>query len=54
MSDYSEPYMNNPIAAGKTSTHLFSLTWTPKVCRIMAFMGFWTIILLTFGGLGIV
>ena len=28
-------------------------TWTPKVCRIMAFSRFWAIIFLTFGGLGI-
>ena len=28
------------------------LTWTPKVCRIMAFYGFWDIILPTLGGLG--
>ena len=27
-------------------------TWTPKVCRIMAFYRFWAIILPTFGGLG--
>ena len=28
------------------------LTWTPKVCRIIAFYRFWAIILLTFEGLG--
>ena len=27
-------------------------TWTPKACRIIAFYGFWAIILPTFGGLG--
>ena len=27
-------------------------TWTPKVCRIIAFCGFWAIILPTFEGLG--
>ena len=27
-------------------------TWTPKVCRIMAFYRFWAIIFPTFGGLG--
>ena len=27
-------------------------TWTPKVCRIKAFLGFWAIILSTFGGPG--
>ena len=27
-------------------------TWTPKVCRIIAFYGYWAIILPTFGGLG--
>ena len=27
-------------------------TCTPKVCRTMAFYGFWAIILPTFGGLG--
>ena len=27
-------------------------TWTPQVCRIIAFYGFWAIILPTFGGLG--
>ena len=29
-----------------------SLTWTPKVCRIIAFYRFWAIILPTFEGLG--
>ena len=29
-------------------------TWTPKVCRIIAFYGYWVIILPTFGGLGMV
>ena len=29
-----------------------SFTWTPKVCRIIAFYRFWAIILPTFGGLG--
>ena len=28
------------------------VTWTPKVCRIIAFYLFWAIILPTFGGLG--
>ena len=28
------------------------LTWTPKVCRIIAFFRYWAIILPTFGGLG--
>ena len=27
-------------------------TWTPKVCRIMAFYRFWATIIPTFGGLG--
>ena len=27
-------------------------TWTPKVCRIVAFYGYWAIILPTLGGLG--
>ena len=27
-------------------------TWTPKVCRIIAFYRYWAIILPTFGGLG--
>ena len=27
-------------------------TWTPKVCRIIAFYRFWAIVLPTFGGLG--
>ena len=31
---------------------LWSTTWTPKVCRIIAFYGSWAIILPTFGGLG--
>ena len=29
------------------------LTWTPKVCRIIAFYRFWAIILPTLGGLGL-
>ena len=29
------------------------LTWTPKVCRKIAFYRFWAIILSTLGGLGI-
>ena len=28
------------------------ITWTPKVCRIIAFYGLWAIILRTFEGLG--
>ena len=28
------------------------ITWTPKVCRIIAFYGFWAIVLPTLGGLG--
>ena len=28
-------------------------TWTPKVCRIVAFYRFWAMILPTLGGLGI-
>ena len=28
------------------------ITWTPKVCTIIAFYRFWAIILPTFGGLG--
>ena len=28
------------------------VSWTPKVCRIMAFNRFWPIFLPTFGGLG--
>ena len=31
-----------------------TVTWTPKVCRIIAFCRFWAIILPTFGGLGTV
>ena len=31
-----------------------SLTWTPKVCRIMALSRFWAIILPTFRCLGMV
>ena len=27
-------------------------TWTPKVCRIIAFYGFWAFFLRTFEGLG--
>ena len=27
-------------------------TWTPKVCRIIAFYGYWASILPTLGGLG--
>ena len=30
------------------------MTWTPKVCRIIAFCRLWAIILPTFGGLGAV
>ena len=29
----------------------FRVTWTPKVCRIIAFYRLWAIILPTFGGL---
>ena len=28
------------------------ITWTPKVCRIIAFYRLWVIFLPTFGGLG--
>ena len=31
---------------------LSMVTWTPKVCRIIAFYRFWAIILPTFGGPG--
>ena len=32
---------------------VWGFTWTPKVCRIIAFYRFWAIILPTFGGLGL-
>ena len=34
------------------SFELISTTWTPKVCRRIAFYGYWAIILPTLGGLG--
>ena len=37
----------------KSKSGLKKLTWTPKVCRIIAFYGCWATSLPTFGGLGI-
>ena len=38
--------------ANRTETQKLGSTWTPEVCRIMAFYRYWAIILPTFGGLG--
>ena len=39
---------------GQTAGDSVIRTWNPKVCRILAFfMGFWAIILPTFGGLSL-
>ena len=45
-SDLSAAYLECWFFFGVVST------WTPKVCRIIAFYGYWAIILPTFGGLG--
>ena len=47
--------LNDPTADRETLSGLPELrerTWTPKVCRIMAFYRYWAIILPTFRGFG--
>ena len=45
-------FWENIIHYKTEGVHILGLTWTPKVCRIIAFYRFWAIILPTFGGLG--